>query len=231
MPIMAPFSDYINIARQATVMAFQFGDGFTNMITPTSGVLIGVLGFSSLEGWSLLDSLYMTIITLTTSGFNEVHPLTEGGRMFTMVILTMGVFVVAFFITMLSRMIVEGELEIIYGRKKLDKKIGKLKNHVVICGYGKMGSHVAKGFEAAKQDVVIIENDEKVCADLLENGYLYVKGDARHSDVLKKAGLAGARAIVTAMTDDADNLFSVITAKSINSDIRVISMLIAAPVM
>jgi voltage-gated potassium channel len=154
-------------------------------------VITGIIGYSYIEGWPFMDSFYMTIITLTTTGFNEVHQLSYVGRLFTIVILVLGISTVGFAATVFSKMIIEGEFEQIYGRKRVEKVIRNLNSHAIICGYGKTGKNIAKGFAKSKFPFVIIEGDENVIEQLEQTDYLYIKGDAIHNDVLKKLELKG----------------------------------------
>ncbi|MBN1115161.1 MAG: potassium channel protein [Oligoflexia bacterium] len=186
-------------------------------------LLTGVLGYHGIEGWSFLDSVYMTVITLTTTGFKEVNPLSDGGKFFTIGLLMMGLLIVTFAITKMSQMIIEGEFEQIFGRKKLEAMVQKLSSHVIICGYGKMARHIADELKAAGRAFVIIEQDENVCKILREKNLLYVKGNVNTTEGLKKAGIEKASAILPVMTDDATNLFVTISARSLNSKIKIIA--------
>jgi voltage-gated potassium channel len=185
-------------------------------------VFIGVIGFSYIENWSFLDALYMTAITLTTTGFKEVHTLSSEGRIFTMVLLFIGVVFIAFIVTSISQFIIEGEFRKFFGRKRLDKILKNLKNHVIVCGYGNMGSSVVKGFLNKKTSFVVIEKENVICEKLADLGVPYVHGDSKESEVLLKAGIKKAKNLVLVM-DDATNLFVTITAKSLNKNIHIVT--------
>jgi voltage-gated potassium channel len=185
-------------------------------------VMIGVLGFVYIEHWNVFDSLYMTVITLTTTGFKEVQPLSQYGRAFTIMLLVFGFFTLAFAASMFSKMIIEGEFEEIYGRKRVEKTLKGLKSHSIICGYGKMGKIIAKDFQSQSHPFVVIEKDEKVCKELEDSGLCHVRGDAKSNDILMKAGIDRATSIIPVM-DDAGNLFVTITARALNSKINIIA--------
>lgn len=185
-------------------------------------IFIGVFGFYYIENWAFLDALYMTAITLTTTGFKEVHDLSSEGRIFTMILLFIGVVFVAFAVTSISKFIIEGEFRKFFGRKKLDKILKNLKNHVIVCGYGNMGSSVVKGFIEKKTKFVVIEKESIICEKLAILGVPYVNGDSKESEVLSKAGIEKAKNLVLVM-DDATNLFVTITAKSLNKNIHIVT--------
>ncbi|MEI6079970.1 MAG: potassium channel protein, partial [bacterium] len=179
-------------------------------------------GYTYIEGWAPVKSLYMTVVTLTTTGFIDSQQLSVKAQLFTVCLLVSGFFALAFAVAMLSKLIIEGELEQIFGRKKVEKKLNKIKDHSIICGYGKMGKIVARDFCLRGHPFIVIEKDEKVCEELNDAGYLYVKGDAKNNETLLKAGIEKASSIIPVI-DDAGNLFITITARAINSKINIIA--------
>ena len=141
-------------------------------------VSMGTAGYMILEKWNFLDSLYMTVITLTTVGFGEVHPVNDQGRILTMTILVSGLGVVGYLIGTLTQIVVEGQLLRIMGRKKLERKIEKLKDHIIICGYGRVGRIICEEIYRSKPTaLVVIDSDSTVTAKIEEDGHLYLLGD------------------------------------------------------
>lgn len=184
----------------------------------------GVLGFSLIEDYSLLESFYMTVITLSTVGFKEVRPLSDSGQMFTafLIISSFGIF--AYAISVVTRSVLSGELGAYYKVYRLQNHIKKLEGHIIICGYGRNGRRAAKKLKAYKQDFVIIENDEDIIEQYLKGeDMLFIKGDATADDELILAGIHSAKSIITTLSKDADNLYVVITARELNKEINIIS--------
>jgi voltage-gated potassium channel len=183
----------------------------------------GTLGYTLIEGWHPLDSLYMTVITITTVGYGEVGPLSQAGRAFTMVLILGSVGMVAFIVVGLARVMVEGEVRRILGRRKLEKKIAGLKNHYIVCGYGRIGSYICKELAERPLPFVVVERDPNLTQRIEEGGYLYVNGDATDDDILRQAGIESAKCLVASVASDADNLYITFTARQINSNLYILS--------
>jgi len=203
-------------------------DGFSSVIFPIAllfGVIItGVIGFSIIEDFTLSESFFMTIITISTVGFQEVHPLSEAGRLFTalLIIFSLGIF--GYVVTTITRLIVDGIFKNYYKDNKVKKRINKLSNHVVLCGYGRNGKQAAIELSENDEAFVIIESDETLINKVREeSNLLYIHGDATHEDVLSESRIDKAKAMITTLPNDADNLFMVITARQINPDLAIIS--------
>lgn len=203
-------------------------DGFGSVIFPITllfGVIfIGVVGFSIIEDFTLSESFFMTIITISTVGFQEVHPLSEAGRLFTalLIIFSLGIF--GYVVTTITRLIVDGIFKNYYKDNKVKKRINKLSNHVVLCGYGRNGKQAAIELAENDEAFVIIENNEALIDKIREESkLLYIYGDATHEDVLSESRIDKAKAMITTLPNDADNLFLVITARQINPDLAIIS--------
>ena len=183
----------------------------------------GALGYRIVEGWSFFDSLYMSVITLTSVGYMEVHPLSIAGRAFTMVLLLTGVFSLFYAATTLIRAIVGGELTGQLGRNRMEKKLQGLRDHIIVCGYGRMGRLVAQEFSQQGIPFVVIERS----ADLL-NGFevahgVPLAGDATHDDTLKRAGIDRARTLVTVAASDADNLYITLSARLMSERVFIVA--------
>jgi len=188
-----------------------------------SMVVIGTIGYSLL-GYTLSEAVYMTIITMTTVGFEEVHPLDNYGMWFTslLVVVSIGIFFYA--VTSFTRFIVEGVFMNTYKDTKVKRKIEKISDHVVICGYGRNGKQAAIELFEHNVKVVVVEQDPETIQLLRETpGMLYVEGDASDEEVLKLTRLESARALITTLPQDADNLFVVLSAKEINRQMIIIS--------
>ncbi|GBE00082.1 voltage-gated potassium channel Kch [bacterium BMS3Abin07] len=182
---------------------------------------LGTAGYRIIEGWNILDSLYMTIITLTTIGFQEVHKLSYAGRIFTIIFVLFGIGVLAYAINTGVRIIFEGEIKKALGRVKLEKKIKLLKKHYIVCGYGRIGRIICKELKAEKVPFVVIEHDvNELDAD---DDTLFVIGDATRDDILKASGIERAKGLVSVLSTDAQNLYVVLSARGLNPDLRIIA--------
>lgn len=188
-----------------------------------SVLVIGTIGYSLL-GFTLSEAIYQTIITIATVGFEEVHQLDNQGMWFTsfLVVVSIGIFFYA--VTSFTRYIVEGVFMNTYKDSKVKRKIEKISDHVVICGYGRNGKQAAIELQAHNVKVVIVEQNPEIIQSLRETpGMLYVEGDADEEEILKQTHLETARAMITTLPQDADNLFVVLSAKELNPNIKIIS--------
>ena len=177
-----------------------------------------------LEKWNFLDSLYMTVITLTTVGFSEVHPINEQGRILTMTILVSGLGVVGYLVGTLTQILVEGQLLRIMGRKKLERQIEKLKDHIIICGYGRVGRIICEEIYRSKPTpLVVIDNNSTVTSKIEEDGHLYLLGDATEEQCLLRAGIRSAKGLATALDSEADNVYITLTAKGLKPSLFIIA--------
>jgi voltage-gated potassium channel len=183
----------------------------------------GTLGYVLIEDWTFFDALYMTITTVTTVGFGEVHPLSHGGRTFTMLLIAGGVGSVLYMLTVLAEEVVEGKLRQIMGRRTLERKIRALKDHYLICGYGRIGSLVTEMLRERGTELVVIETDQDITARLEADGVHYVLGSATEEETLLAAGIDRAKGLVATVNSDADNVYIVLTAKGMRPDIFTIA--------
>jgi voltage-gated potassium channel len=198
----------------------QLKFGFSFLLLVLVG---GTLGYTLLEGWPPLDALYMTVITITTVGYGEVKPLSHGGVVFTMVLILTSVGMVAFIIVGLARIMVEGEVRRIFGRRKLEKRIEGLKDHYIVCGYGRIGSYVCKELADKPVPFVIVEKNPEVTQRIEDGNYHYINGDATDEQTLRKAGIESAKCLVATVASDADNLYITLTARELNSNLYILS--------
>ena len=183
----------------------------------------GTIGFWLVEGMSVFEAFYMTIITISTVGFSEIKPLSDWGRLITIAIISTGITIGAYTIGSLLRMLIEGEFSRTFGRRKLEKNISILKNHYIICGYGRIGTVICKELASEHIPFVVIEIDPTCNQQLEENGYLYINMDATSEEALLKAGIQSAKGLVTAVQSDANNVFITLTAKALRPDIYILS--------
>jgi voltage-gated potassium channel len=183
----------------------------------------GTVGYMAIEHMSLLDALYMTIITISTVGYGEVKPLDMDGRIFTMALIVTGVGTAFYLFAVITQLVVEGQLRQFLGRAAMKHRIDQLESHVVICGYGRMGRVVAEEMAGAGLPMVVIERDLAREAELREADMLYVIGSALEDRVLEQAGVRRARAIVVATASDADNVYITLSARTMNPAIRILA--------
>ena len=181
---------------------------------------VGVTGYTLLEGWSLGDALYMTIISITTTGFREVRDLSPAGRILTSFVIVGGIAAVAFVAGRLLQFAIESY---ILRRGRMNRTIARLRDHVIICGYGRMGRHIAEDLTEAKVPFVIVEKDPDLATRLEELGYNYLVGDASSDALLSQAGVERARGLVAVLSSDAENVYTTLTARSLNSTVSIVA--------
>ena len=181
----------------------------------------GTIGYMVVEGWNFLDSLYMTVITISTTGFREVHELSSRGMVFTILLTVVGVGTALIAFTTGARFILEGELRKILGRKKLERKIKELKDHYIICGYGKMGRIIARELREEGVQFVIVEKDPASLEE--KEDVLVILGDATRDHTLTEAGIAKACGLISVLPNDAENLFVVLSARGLNPNILIVA--------
>jgi len=190
------------------------------------GIFIAsIIGYIVLEGYNFLDAVYMTTITVTTAGFQEVRPLSTGGKIFTITLLIASWASFAFALTRITQFVTSGEIHKYFKIRRIMKEADKLHGHVIICGYGRNGQQASYTLKIHNVPFVVIEKDEARMEQLANDRHdlIFFTGDATEDWVLKKAGIDRAQALITALPDDADNVFIVLTARSINNNIRIIS--------
>ncbi len=177
--------------------------------------IFGVIGYSLVEGWSLIDAVYMTAITLSTVGYKEVHALSDSGRIFTVVLVIFGVGFSAYVAAAIVQFMVEIRIRTILGRRRLDRKLNRMKNHFIVCGYGRIGRVLCRNLEGSSIDLVVVDNDPENIPIMDQDNILYVAGDATDEANLIKAGIERAKGLVAALGSDADNVFLVLTARQL----------------
>jgi voltage-gated potassium channel len=182
---------------------------------------IGTTGYMIIENWGFLDALYMTVITISTVGFREVNQLGHLGQIFTILLVASGVGFTLYVAAAVVQFMVEGRMRIILGRRRLDQKINRLKNHYIICGYGRIGRILCRNLRRKPLDVVVIESNPELIPVMDEDEVLYVSGDASDEAVLTKAGIKRAAGLVAALATDTDNVFLVLTARQLAPNLKI----------
>ncbi|MFC2051754.1 potassium channel family protein, partial [Chloroflexota bacterium] len=176
-------------------------------------------GYIVIEGWSFLDAMYMTIQTITTVGYNEVHTLTDAGRIFSILLMFGGVGGALYALTGIIQYIVEGNVRTTWGRQRMKTKISQLKGHFILCGFGRVGEEIAHTFKEEGVPFVVIDNRPECIARLEQSGYFYLDGDATSDEALKEAGIERARGLVVAVGTDADSTYITLSARELRPDL------------
>ncbi|HHW42022.1 MAG TPA: potassium channel protein [Syntrophomonadaceae bacterium] len=184
-------------------------------------ILLSVFGIKYLEGYSFLDALWFTVVSLTAVGYGDIVPVTPAGKIFTMIFTLFGIGFVLYVLGTGFAVIVEGRLSEVLGRQSMQRKISKLDNHIIICGAGRVGREVIERFQHDKIPFVVIENDESVVREMREQGILVLEGDATADSTLIEAGIHRARGLIATLPSDADNVFITLTCKELNPGIKV----------
>ncbi len=186
-------------------------------------VLVGVLGFRYISGYSWIDSLYMTIITLSTVGFGEVQPLGDAAKLFTIFLIVNSVVIYAYSVSVITEYILSKNDPKRSQYRKLQKMINKLDNHIIIVGYGRNGKQAAVKLQAYDKPFVIIENNKNIIEKHQDENTLFIEGNATEDDILINAGIKKSNCLICTLPEDADNLFIVLSARQINKDLKIIS--------
>lgn len=186
-------------------------------------MIIGMVGFHLIEGWPLFDGFYMVLTTFTTIGYQEVHPLSHAGRIFNLFLITMGVGLVFMLIGSMTQLLIESEFQQIFGRRKMEREIGRLSDHYIICGAGRVGRSVASELKRKPASYVIIEENLAKAERYREEFPLIMVGDATQETILRQARIEHARGLVAATKTDASNTYIVLTARSLNPGLKIIA--------
>ncbi|PEI67225.1 potassium channel protein [Bacillus wiedmannii] len=190
------------------------------VICMTFVVILGTLGFMMIEEISLFQAFWMTMITVLTVGYGDAVPVTQAGKVFALLIIPVGVGIVTYAIGVVAAMIIEGNLFHAVRRKKMDKQIAQLQNHIIVCGCGRVGLQVVHELQEKKIPFVVVDKDESI---LEKEKLLYVHGDATEDQVLHHAGISKAAGLVAIVANDAENVFITLTARGLNDAIKIVA--------
>lgn len=193
------------------------------IIALTVVIAVGTLGYTGIEGWSYFDSLYMTVITIASVGYMEVHDLSQQGRAFTIILILCGSATLIYGLSVLTAFIVEGELTDAIRRRKMKNAISRLDNHYIVCGMSATGKYVVEELLKTGRSFVVVDKDPERVRELSEANILNIEGDATHEAVLEAANIRRAAGLLSALHYDADNLFVVVTAKGLNPDLKIVA--------
>lgn len=186
-------------------------------------LFVGTGGYMLFEHWDFMDALYMTVITITTVGYREVGPVSGSGRIFTIFIIFFGVGIIAYILGLAAQVMVDIQVRSLIGRRKLGRKLRSLKDHYILCGFGRIGSIIARELWESKIPMVVIDTDTKNMEGLESEGIPYINDDATNDEVLINAGIERALGIVSVVASDADNLFITMTARGLNPGLFILA--------
>jgi voltage-gated potassium channel len=186
-------------------------------------IAAGTIGFEIIEGWSFMDALYMTVITIATVGYQEIRPLGDTGRLFNMILIFFGLGTTTYVAASVVRFMVEGRIRAIMGRRRLDRRIDRLKGHYIICGYGRIGRILCQTLQQKPVALVAIEKSAELIPLLEQDRVLFVQGDSTSEEVLQRAGIARAKGLVAVLGTDTDNVFLVLTARQLAPQLMIIA--------
>ncbi len=188
-----------------------------------AAIALGTIVFHTVEGWSILDSLYVTAQTVTTVGFGDLAPSTVAGRAFATVFMMVGVGIVLYALTSTVQSIVQSELLETFGQRRRSRKMSKLRDHFIICGAGRVGSHLVRSLQGANDTFVVIERETKKVEELMNLGIAVLVRDATLEESLREAGVEHARGLAACLADDADNVYVVLTARDLNPNLHIVA--------
>jgi len=194
-----------------------------SVVLSTLIIIIGTVGYMLIENWGILDALYMTIITISTVGYREVHDVGAVGRIFSIFLIFSGVGFTLYVAAAVVQFMVEGRIRVIMGRRRLDRQIDRLKNHYIVCGYGRIGRVLCRNLRRKPLDVIVVEKNPELIPVMDQDGILYVNGEATEDANLIKAGIERAKVLVAALGTDTDNVFLVLTARQLAPELTIIA--------
>ncbi len=188
-------------------------------------LLSGMVGFTLIEGYSLIEAFYMTVITISTVGFTEVRPLSSTGQIFASILIMFNIGIFAYSVSVFTSLVIEGELFRKIHLQTIRRNIKLMKNHIIVCGYGRYGSRIVEHLLDEQMPFVVIEKSSEKIAEIQKSDdkILYIQGDATHDEVLLQAGLHRAKVLITPLSDDTDNLFTVLSARQLSDSTQIIS--------
>jgi voltage-gated potassium channel len=186
-------------------------------------IAIGVVGYMYIDDFSFIDALYMTVITVSTVGFGEVHELTQGGKLFTSALILASLVILGYFISILTQKLVHSQLSFFYAINNKKNRLRKMENHIIVVGYGRNGKQVVSELLTLGLKVIVVDQNHDLVINNMGRPVRFIEGDATIDDVLIKAGIKTARSLISTLPNDADNLYVVLTARSLKHDMKIIS--------
>jgi voltage-gated potassium channel len=193
------------------------------LLAVTIAIGLGTVGFFLIEGWSILDSLYVAAQTVTTVGYGDLAPATRNGRIFSIIFMLAGVGVVLYALTATVHGIVQSELVATFGQRRESRRMSKLRNHFIICGAGRVGSHLVRALLGSEETFIVIERDQQKVSELTDLGVIVLVRDATLEETLHEAGVEHARGLAACLPDDADNVYVVLTARDLNPHLHIVA--------
>ncbi|MBC8321111.1 MAG: potassium channel protein [Bacteroidetes bacterium] len=186
-------------------------------------ITIGVLGYIQIDNFSFIDSLYMTVITISTVGYGEVKELTDGGKLFTSGLILASLVILGYFISIITQNLVHSQLSFFYAINNKKNRAKKMENHVIVVGYGRNGKQVVNELLTLGLKIIVIDQNHELIINNMGRSARFIEGDATNDEVLVKAGINTARSLISTLPNDADNLYVVLTARSLKHDLKIIS--------
>ena len=189
----------------------------------TGAVALGTIGYSVVEGWSLADSLYMTVMTVTTVGYGAPRPLSPTGQAFTIFFMIVGVGTAGYALSSAVQALVQAEMLATFGARRRHREMSKLQNHFIVCGAGRVGMRIVREMQHNGASFVVIERDAQKAAAIVERGARVIEKDATLEETLREAGVERARGLAACLSDDAENVYVVLTARDLNRNLHIVA--------
>ncbi len=186
-------------------------------------IVVGVIGYMQIDDFHFINALYMTIITVSTVGFGEVKELSDGGKLFTSGLILASLVILGYAISILTQKLIHSQLSFFYANDNKKRRSRKMENHIIVVGYGRNGKQVIDELVSRKMKVVVVDENHTIVINNMGLSATFIEGDATEDDVLIKAGIKSARSLITTLPNDADNLYVVLTARSLKHDLKIIS--------
>jgi voltage-gated potassium channel len=186
-------------------------------------MVVGALGYMSIEGWSFSDALFMSATTITTVGFGEVHPLSERGRLFTITLLLAGLGVVSYALSVLVGVVIEGEIGLRWEERRMDRQVDQVRGHHIVAGFGRVGRQTALALRDLGHQVVVIDEVPAALSDAVASGFLVVEGNATEDATLSRSGIDRAAGLIAALGSDSDNVYVTLSARSLNAKLPIVA--------
>ncbi len=186
-------------------------------------LVAGTLGYHLIEGWDFFESFYMTVITISTVGFEEVRQMDGAGRLLTVMLILGGVGALGYTATSITAILVTGEIRLAMRGRRMERRLSRLRDHVILCGYGKIGREIGREFLRSGENLCVVDTNERKVESALDSGLLALIGDATEEETLERCGIRRARGVLPALPGDSDNLFVTLTSRELNPRIQIVA--------